>query len=166
MTSEKRQIGAELSYNQILQIIKIQHCCTKYYRRLVYGAIGFFSILPRSAPFVLVCEIKVVLATVTVGADWWFTTLPRVVINCAVSFRDRWLAMIFCAISRSTLSTSTWPNMFPGFKSRSPLRNSDLLPQSSKCISWQAFYLFKSIYSKPSHLYLALFTFYGDFFLS
>jgi len=97
----------------------------KYYRRPVSGAIGFSSILPRIALFVLVCEIKVVLAMVTVGADWWFTTLLRVVTNCVVSFRDRWLAMIFCAISKSTSSTSTWPNMFPGFKNRFPLRNSD-----------------------------------------
>jgi len=80
----------------------------------------------------------VVLATVTVGADWWFTMLLRVVINCAVSFRDRWVALNHCAILRNSPSLSTWPNMFFGFKSRSPLRNSDLSLQCSNVfvISW------------------------------
>jgi len=136
-------------------MIKIRHCCAKYYRRPVFGAIGDFSILPRCAPFVLVCEIKMILATVMVGADWWFMTLSRVVINCAASFHERWLiAIIFCAISRSTSSTSTWPNMFPGFKSRYPLRNSDLSLQCSKCINWKAFYV--SIQSEIIYISLYL----------
>lgn len=111
------------------------------YRRTVIGATRVSSLSPRTAPSAPVCEMVPVLATVTAEAGWCSSTLPRAVISCAVSSRDRFSAVDSCATSQNTSSSSTWPNIYSGFYSRSLLRQ----PSSSSqmrdvCLIDKAFY--------------------------
>lgn len=116
-------------------------CCHMNYRRAVTGATRVSSLSPPTAPFAPVCKTAAVLAMVTAGVDWCFSTLPRVVTSCGASFRVRCLAMNRYAISQNSSSLSTWPNTYYGLNSRSLLRNPSYSPQNAKCANRQAFYV-------------------------
>lgn len=90
------------------------------YRRTVIGAIRVSSLSPRTVPFAPVCETVADLATVTAEAGWCSSTLSRAVISCVASFRGRFSATNRRAISQNLSSSSTWPNIYSGFYSRSP----------------------------------------------